>query len=71
MIQWDLMKRRRTLNNRQHAVHWLPVDSRLISPLFSFGHIHGIAKIFIMVEMLLATAIVIGTFAMCIVRILT
>lgn len=42
-------------------VSWLPVDSRLIPPLFSFTHVRGIAKIFLTVEMVLAFAVVIGT----------
>lgn len=41
---------------------WLPIDSRLIPPLFSFGHVHGAAKFFLTIEMILAVSVVLGTF---------
>jgi len=54
------MKRKRQ-NKTVAPVSWLPVDSRLMLPLFSFTHVRGIAKIFLTVEMILAFAVVIGT----------
>lgn len=41
---------------------WLPVDSRLFLPLFSFGHVKGVAKVFLVIEMVLAAGVVTGTF---------
>lgn len=40
---------------------WLPIDPRILPPLFHFGNIHGVAKVFIFVEMLLASLVVLGT----------
>ena len=48
----------------EDPARWLPIDSRLILPLFSFGHVHGIAKIFLTVEMVLALGVVVGTIFM-------
>lgn len=54
------MKRKRQ-NKTVVPLSWLPVDSRLILPLFSFTHVRGAAKIFLIVEMILAFSVVIGT----------
>jgi hypothetical protein len=40
---------------------WLPIDSRLIPPLFQFSHLGTAAKIFVMVEMVLSGSVVVGT----------
>ncbi len=45
----------------QKAVIWLPVDSRLFGSLLSFGHVHGVARIFLQLEILLSTLVVVGT----------
>jgi len=42
-------------------IHWLPVDSRLITPLFRFGAVKGIARIFLEIEITLTILVVIGT----------
>lgn len=60
VVQYSSMKRKRR-NSAVVPVSWLPVDSRLILPLFSFTHVRGIAKIFLTVEMVLAFGVVIGT----------
>lgn len=52
--------------NTSSSLGWLPVDSRLIPPIFSFSHVHGAAKIFLTVEMILALGVVIGTLAVMI-----
>ncbi len=57
------MKRKRS-SVKDVSTSWLPIDSRLILPLFSFGHVHGVAKIFLMIEMTLAFGVVLGTFFM-------
>ncbi len=61
------MKKHRTKISEQ-PVSWLPVDSRLVLPLFSFGHVHGMAKIFLTIEMILAVAVVVGSLAMTLLR---
>lgn len=57
------MKRKR-ISARDTSMSWLPIDARLILPLFSFGHIRGIAKIFLTIEMILAFSVVVGTLFM-------
>lgn len=47
-------------------MNWLPIDSRLVLPLFSFGHVHGVAKIFLTIEMTLAVGVVLGSLGMAI-----
>lgn len=56
MIQWGPM--------RNDNLQWLPVDSWFVSSLFSFGHVHGIAKVFLAVEIILSAAVVVGTLVM-------
>ena len=41
---------------------WLPIDSRLFLPLFSFGHVRGFARFFLFIEILLSILVVLGTF---------
>lgn len=38
---------------------WLPIDSRLIPDIISFGDIKGVARIFLTIEIVLALLIVI------------
>lgn len=54
---------------RKKPISWLPIDSRLIFPLFSFGHVRGIARIFLTVEMILAVSVVLGTFFVVFLRV--
>lgn len=55
-----MTKRVRARKHHEEPVSWLPVDSRLFSPLFSFSHVHGVGKIFIAMEMVLAVGVVVG-----------
>lgn len=55
---------------REQPVSWLPIDSRLIFPLFTFKHVHGIARIFLIIEIGLAVSVVIGTFAVVMLRVI-
>lgn len=57
MIQWDVMGKRRYADK---PIDWLPIDSRLF-PFFSFPHVRGIARVFLLVEMSLCVLIVAGT----------
>jgi hypothetical protein len=41
-------------------IPWLPIDSRII-PFLSFPHVRGIARVFLLVEMILCTFVVVGT----------
>ena len=62
------LKRKTTAAN---TVSWLPIDSRILPSLFSFGHIRGIAKIFLIIEMLLAGFVVTGTLLLMVLTIFT
>lgn len=55
------MKRKAGIVNRNQAIGWLPIDSRLISPLVSFGHVRGVAKVFLIVEIVLSVGVVVGS----------
>lgn len=48
------------MRRTQKPVSWLPVDSRLFGSFLSFGHVHGIARIFLEMEIILSTIIVLG-----------
>lgn len=59
------MKRSKTKIKQSVASNvlpWLPIDSRLLPDIFSFSHVHGIARVFLELEIILATAVVLGTF---------
>jgi len=51
-------------------ISWLPIDSRIIPSLFAFGHVRGIAKIFLIIEMLLAGFVVTGTMLLIVLSII-
>lgn len=53
--------RRRVRRHSVQTIAWLPVDSRLFIPLFSFGHVRGIARVFLEIEIVLSLLIVVGT----------
>lgn len=45
-----------------HPIPWLPIDSRLIVPILSFSHVKGLARFFLILEIVLALLVVLGTF---------
>ena len=53
---------KKSKKNLKDDLQWLPIDSRLLPHLFSFGHVKGIARIFIQLEMVLSVLVVLGTF---------
>lgn len=42
-------------------VHWFPIDTRIIPQIFSFGHVKGIARVFLELEIVMSVGIVCGT----------
>lgn len=64
-IDYIMAKRRRSA---KEPVPWLPIDSRLIPHLFSFGHVKGIAKVFLQVEIVLSVGVVLGTLVIAFLR---
>ncbi|MEK7533372.1 MAG: hypothetical protein AAB542_02965 [Patescibacteria group bacterium] len=61
------MRQKRSLRS-ETPVHWLPIDSRLVFPLLSFGRVRGVAKFFLTIEMVLAVGVVGGTFVLVLLR---
>jgi len=60
-----MKKRSRAYVNKRfdnEPISWLPVDSRLIPDIFSFSHVKGNARIFLLLEIILSILVVIGTF---------
>jgi hypothetical protein len=51
-------------------ISWLPIDSRILPSLFAFGHVRGLAKIFLIIEMLLAGFVVTGTLLLIVLTVL-
>lgn len=45
-------------------IPWLPIDSRLIS----FSHVHGIAKVFLIIEIVTSVGVVAGTILLAILK---
>jgi hypothetical protein len=39
----------------------LPIDERIIPDVFSFSHVHGVARVFLIIEILLSSLVVLGT----------
>lgn len=60
---------KRKVKNFSHPVAWLPIDSRLIPSLFAFGHVRGIARVFLLIEILLSLLVVMGTLVITLLRI--
>lgn len=56
-MDYIMAKRHRS----SEPIPWLPVDSRIIPPIFSFGHVSGAAKVFLQIEMVLSVGVVLGT----------
>ena len=48
------------IDMKNRPVSWLPVDNRLF-PFISFGHVKGIARIFLEIEIVAALLVVAGT----------
>jgi hypothetical protein len=58
-----MSKRRKSLQGHTHSeksISWLPIDSRLF-PFISFSHVHGLARVFLTIEMVLSVSMVMGT----------
>ncbi len=55
------MRKKRMVTTTQPDLSWLPIDSRLIPSIFSFGRVTGMARIFLTIEMVFASAVVVGT----------
>jgi hypothetical protein len=60
-------------NNRyvrtSHQLEWLPIDSRLIPDIIRFSHVHGVSRVFLVLEIILTTFVVFGTFLLAIIKI--
>jgi hypothetical protein len=52
---------KRTRTRYEEPIFWLPFDSRLILPIFSFGKVRGVARIFLEIEIVISTLIILLT----------
>lgn len=57
--------------HRERPIRWLPIDSRFITPIFSFGSVKGIARLFLEIEITFALFIVFGTLIIAGIKIIT
>ncbi|MBI4065142.1 hypothetical protein HY409_02135 [Candidatus Gottesmanbacteria bacterium] len=58
------MSKRIRVKNKSHRetpALWLPIDSRLFTKFFSFGHVKGLSRVFLEVEIALSILVVFGT----------
>jgi len=66
----SMRAKRKPTPTRSSIISWLPIDSRILPSLFEFGHIRGIAKVFLIIEMLLAGFVVTGTLLLIVLTVL-
>jgi len=52
-----------------YASH-LPIDARLIPDIFSFSHVRGLARLFLITEITISSLVVIGTLVLVVLRVL-
>jgi hypothetical protein len=52
-------------------IAWLPIDSRIFFPFFAPTHIHGIARVFLIVEMTLSVLMVVASIILVFIRVLS
>jgi len=58
-----------THSHMERPIRWLPVDSRFITPVFKFGQVKGMARIFLEIEITLCIFVVGGTIGVGLVKI--
>ena len=46
---------------KSKPIFWLPIDSRLLPSILHFGHVKGLARVFLEIEIVLSLLVVIGT----------
>jgi hypothetical protein len=60
------MKKRRSAGRSRNAasqkpLEWLPIDSRILPDILRFGRLSGAAKLFLTIEILFSTIVVLST----------
>ena len=68
-----LMKKRKSgkrVYSHTEAIAWLPIDSRLF-PFFSFSHVQGAARLFLITEIALSVCMVIASLLIIILHLLS
>jgi len=55
------LRRVKNVSHRELPSEWLPIDSRLFTQFFSFGHVKGFSRIFLEIEIGLSILVVFGT----------
>jgi hypothetical protein len=70
MRRKSLRQKKRNPGRYSQQIEWLPFDSRLIPDIFSFSHVKGIARIFLIVEMVLSVLVVSGSIGLALFAVL-
>ncbi len=50
---------------------WLPIDIRLVPNIFHFGKVTGIARVFLLAEIILASIVVVGSVTLAMVTLVS
>lgn len=62
-------KRRTKIASKIEQPVWLPIDIRLVPPTFQFSHAKGVARVFLILEMVLTTIVVVGTLLLVLIKV--
>jgi hypothetical protein len=68
MVRQSSRRSSKAKKSHSDQVPWLPIDSRLIPDIFAFGHVRGVARIFLMLEMILTTFVVLATLVLVVIN---
>ena len=71
VLQWELMKKLKAMRRKKllfRSSSLLPIDTRILPDIISFGHVHGVAKLFLQIEIILSLLVVIGTLILVVFR---
>jgi hypothetical protein len=64
-------RRSSRVSKKDIQINWLPIDNRLIPDVFSFSHVKGVARVFLMIEMILAIIIVFGSIGLAVIKLIS
>jgi hypothetical protein len=53
--------KRRHRPSQKNPSSWLPIDTRILPDIISFGHVHGISRVFLTIEIFLVTCVMLGS----------
>ncbi len=53
------------------ALSWLPINERLIPPIFTFQRVSGLSRVFLEIELALSVFVVLGTLLIVLLKVFT